>query len=206
MGTMPDHDPLVPPTDDVTGLLRSIRNGDRDAFDRLFSVVYRELRVAARQQLARARPGDTVQTTALVHEAYLKLVGAEARDWHDRQHFFGVASRAMRQILVDYARARSAQKRGGGAPAVRLDEGQLAGRSGPEELMLLDSALTDLAAHNERLARIVELRFFAGLSVEETAGVMNLSDRTVKREWRKARAFLLHALRHERDGEVPSDP
>ena len=181
----------------ITHLLGSVRQGDREALDRLFQVVYAELRGMARRQLARARPGDTLQTTALVHEAYVKLVGAASRDWQDRHHFFAVASRAMRQIVVDAARAQAAQKRGGATPRLALEDQQIAAASRPEELGLLDRALTELESHSDRPARVVELRFFGGLSVEETAAVMNLSERTVKREWRKARAFLFDALRRE---------
>ena len=182
---------------EVTQLLIAIREGDRRALDRLFPIVYEELRSSAHRQLARGRPGDTLQTTALVHEAYLKLAGAQAPDWNDRCHFFAVAARAMRQIIVDYARAQAADKRGGGAPKLTLDEQRVAVEERAHELVALDRALTRLDALNDRLARVVELRFFGGLSVEETADVMKLSERTVKREWRKARAFLFDALQRE---------
>jgi RNA polymerase sigma factor (TIGR02999 family) len=182
---------------EITKLLRSIREGDRQALDRLFPIVYDELRAAAHRQLARGRPGDTLQTTALVHEAFLKLAGTVAADWSDRRHFFAVASRAMRQIIVDYARARTAQKRGGSAPNVELDEARVAIGERAEGLVALDAALERLETLSERSARVVELRFFGGLSVEETAEAMELSERTVKREWRKARAFLFDALREE---------
>jgi RNA polymerase sigma factor (TIGR02999 family) len=187
-----------PKSGDITRLLLAIGEGDRDALNQLFPIVYAELRALAHRQLGRLRPGDTLQTTALVHEAYLKLLGTAHPDWHDRRHFFAVASRAMRQIIVDYARTQAAQKRGGHVPALTLDEQQVPVADRAHELVLLDGALTELAALSERPARIVELRFFGGLSVEETAVVMNLSERTVKREWQKARAFLFDALR--RDG------
>ena len=184
--------------EDITALLVSISEGDRDALNRLFPVVYAELRSLAHRQLARLRPGDTLQTTALVHEAYLKLLGTARPDWHDRKHFFAVASRAMRQISVDYARAQTAQKRGGDLPALTLDEEHLPVAGRTDDLVRLDASLTELESLSERAAQVVELRFFGGLSVEETAAVMDVSERTVKREWQKARAFLFDAFR--RDG------
>jgi RNA polymerase sigma factor (TIGR02999 family) len=194
---MAGSDETPPEPGEITRLLASISKGERDALNRLFPVVYRELRVLAHLQLARLRPGDTLQTTALVHEAYLKLLGTARPAWNDRRHFFAVASRAMRQISVDYARTRAAQKRGGNTPALTLDEQRLPVADRAYELVVLDRALTDLESLSERPARVVELRFFGGLSVEETAAVMNVSERTVKREWQKARAFLFDALRHE---------
>lgn len=182
---------------EITRLLAAIRDGNRGALDQLFPLVYAELRASARRQLAAGRPGDTLQTTALVHEAYLKLAGAGRPEWNDRRHFFAVAGRAMRQIIVDYARAQAAQKRGGDAPRVSLDEQQVAVEERAHELVALDEALTELESLSERPARVVELRFFGGLSVEETAEVLQLSERTVKREWRKARAFLYDALRQK---------
>ena len=194
---MAGSDEAPPDPGEITQLLVSISEGDRHALNRLFPVVYAELRALAHRQLARIRPGDTLQTTALVHEAYLKLLGAERPEWHDRRHFFAVASRAMRQISVDYARTQAAQKRGGDAPMLTLDEQRLPIADRAHELVLLDGALTELESLSERPARVVELRFFGGLSVEETAAVMDLSERTVKREWQKARAFLFDALRRE---------
>lgn len=195
---MAGSDEALPGPGEITQLLVSISGGDRRALNRLFPIVYAELRALAHRQLARIRPGDTLQTTALVHEAYLKLLGAARPEWHDRRHFFAVASRAMRQISVDYARTQMAQKRGGAAPVLSLDEQQLPVADRAYELVLLDGALTELESVSERPARIVELRFFGGLSVEETASALDISERTVKREWRKARAFLFDALR--RDG------
>ena len=182
---------------DITRLLVSISEGDRHALNRLFPIVYSELRALAHRQLARLRPGDTLQTTALVHEAYLKLLGTARPDWHDRRHFFAVASRAMRQISVDYARTQSAQKGGGDTPLLTLDEQHLPIADRAYELVLLDGALTELESLSERAGQVIELRFFGGLSVEETAAVMDLPERTVKREWQKARAFLFDALRRE---------
>jgi RNA polymerase sigma factor (TIGR02999 family) len=190
-----DEAPSTP--GDITRLLVSISEGDRDAFNRLFPVVYGELRTLAHRQLARIRPGDTLQTTALVHEAYLKLLGTARPEWNDRRHFFAVASRAMRQISVDYARTQAAQKRGANLPALTLEEQRLPVADRAHELVLLDGALTELESLSERPARVVELRFFGGLSVEETAAVLEISERTVKREWQKARAFLFDALRRQ---------
>jgi RNA polymerase sigma factor (TIGR02999 family) len=195
---MAGSDEASPDPGEITRLLVSISEGDRDGLNRLFPIVYAELRALAHRQLARIRPGDSLQTTALVHEAYLKLLGAHRPEWHDRRHFFAVACRAMRQIIVDYARTQGAQKRGGDAPVLSLDERQLPIADRASELVLLDGALTELESLSERPARIVELRFFGGLSVEETASVLSISERTVKREWQKARAFLFDALR--RDG------
>ena len=163
--------------------------------DQLFSLVYEELRGMAHQRLRRRRPGQTLDTTALVHEAYLKLVDQTRAHWNDRSHFLAVASIAMRHILVDYARRRTAQKRGGEEQHVVLEEGELGVAARAEEILAIDQAMTSLAALNERLSKLVELRFFGGLSVTETAQVLGLSERTVKRDWRKARAFLYRALR-----------
>ena len=179
---------------EITALLARYRDGDRAAFDRLLPMVYAELRDRAHRQLAARRPGDTLVTTALVHEAWLKLAGSAAQSWNDRVHFFAVASRAMRQILVDTARRKTAGKRGGGARALSLDPADLAAPGRAEELVALDEALTQLAALDDRLARTVELRFFGGLSVEETAEALGVSPRTVKRDWRAARAFLYDAV------------
>jgi len=194
---MADTDEPPPDPGEITRLLASISNGDRHALNRLFPIVYAELRSLAHRQLAHIRPGDTLQTTALVHEAYLKLLGAAHPEWHDRGHFFAVASRAMRQISVDYARRQTAQKRGGETRPLTLDEQTLPVADRAHDLVLLDQALTELESLSERPARVVELRFFGGLSVEETAIVMNVSERTVKREWQKARAFLFDALQRE---------
>jgi RNA polymerase sigma factor (TIGR02999 family) len=195
---MDGHDEVPSDPGEITRLLASISEGDRQALNRLIPVVYAELRALAHRQLARIRPGDTLQTTALVHEAYLKLLGTASPEWRDRRHFFAVASRAMRQITVDYARMQSAQKRGGGTAALTLDEQHLPIADRAHDLVLLDSALTELESLSERPAQVVELRFFGGLSIEEAAAVMNVSERTVKREWQKARAFLFDAFR--RDG------
>lgn len=179
---------------EITDLLAALRDGDGSVFDRIFDLVYAELRRRAHAQLARLRPGDTLSTTALVHETYLKLTDASHQTYRDRIHFFAVASRAMRQILVDYARRVTAEKRGGGA-AVLMDLEQVADPGRPEQLVWLDQALNDLTRLDPRLARTVELRFFGGLSVEDTAEALGVAPRTVKRDWQKARALLYEAVR-----------
>ena len=190
------------PEGEVTALLATLRDGDRGALDRLLPLVYRELRERAHNQLAHRRPGDTLSTTALVHEAYLKLAGSAHQAYQDRVHFFAVASRAMRQILVDYARRSAAAKRDGGR-AISLDPEMVADPQRAEELVALDEALGQLERLDERLARTVELRFFGGLSVEETADALGVSPRTVKRDWRKARAFLFQAVHEHEGGSMP---
>jgi RNA polymerase sigma factor (TIGR02999 family) len=187
------------PDDQITGLLAGLRAGQQGSFDRLLPLVYDDLRRRAHAQLARRRVGDTLSTTALVHEAFLKLAASANQEYNDRIHFFAVASRAMRQILVDYARASSAAKRGGGVRAVSLDVDRVADVDRAEELVTLDEALVKLEEIDPRLARIVELRFFGGLSVEEAGEAMAISPRTVKREWRKARALLFEMVRGDMD-------
>jgi RNA polymerase sigma factor (TIGR02999 family) len=186
---------------DVTELLVAVRAGDPEALDHLFTRVYQELYVLARHQLAGRASGETLSSTVLVHETYLKLIGAASMDYRDRRHFFALAARAMRQIVVDWARRAGAQKRGGAMVHVVLDPARVengASAMDAAEVVELDAALTGLEGLSGRLARIVELRFFAGLSVEETGDVLELSPRTVKRDWRKARAFLFEALGRER--------
>jgi RNA polymerase sigma factor (TIGR02999 family) len=174
--------------------LSAVRSGDQDALDLVFNMVYGELHTAARRQLARVRPGQTLNTTALVHEAYLKLVGAAHADWSDRSHFLAVAAKAMRQIIIDYARWASRKKRGGGIQPITLEGIDVADEQRASELVALDAALTRLESVSDKLARLVELRFFAGLSVEETADAMGVPPHKIKREWRKARAFLLQDM------------
>lgn len=191
---------------EITLLVAAARNGKREALDRLFQRVYGELHAAAHRQLARGRPGETLSTTALVHETYIKLIDTSQLELRDRRHFFAVAARAMRQIVIDHARSAHAQKRGGGAIRVSLEPSSEAealhggGNSAPATLLALDQALTALEVMSERLARVVELRFFAGLSVEETGLMLELSPRTVKRDWRKARAFLHRTLEDSAPG------
>ncbi|MGE0352098.1 MAG: sigma-70 family RNA polymerase sigma factor [Gemmatimonadales bacterium] len=174
----------------MTRLLARMRAGDTGAMNDLFALVYDELRRRAHLHLVRVGRGGTLDTTALVHEAYLKLVDSAHQSYNDRIHFYAVASRAMRQILVDQARRRLTAKRGGGAVPVSLEAGKVGAPEPAEELVALDEALGRLATVDERLARTVELRFFGGLSVEETAAVLNVAPRTVKRDWQKARAVL----------------
>lgn len=183
-----------PPVPGITELLRGIERGERDARNQLFEMVYRELRMIARRQLARRRGPTTLNTTALVHEAYLKLAGDSLLSTRDRGHFFALSSRAMRQVLVDHARRRLRNKRGGGAAVLPLDGIDVPISERAEELVALDGALERLEAMDAGLARLVEWRFFGGLSVEEVAGLMEVSDRTVKRHWRAARAFLFREL------------
>ncbi|HEX2339153.1 MAG TPA: sigma-70 family RNA polymerase sigma factor [Vicinamibacterales bacterium] len=178
----------------ITRLLSAVRSGDQNALDLVFNMVYGELHTAARRQLARARPGQTLNTTALVHEAYLKLVGSAHAEWSDRSHFLAVAAKAMRQIIIDYARWASRKKRGGGVQRITLDSIDVADEERASELVALDAALTRLESFSDRLARLVELRFFAGLSVEETADALGVAPHHIKRDWRKARAFLLQDM------------
>ena len=184
---------------EVTRLLVAARQGDASAMPRLVALLYDELRAVARRQLRRGRPGQTISTTALVHEAYLKLADHGGFGLHDRVHFLSVAAVAMRQILVDAARRRMAKKRGGEGVRITLDglhpePGRRDVEARAAEILAVDRALTSLAAFDERLGRLVELRFFAGLTEEETAQVLDTSERTVRRDWRKARAFLFQAL------------
>jgi RNA polymerase sigma factor (TIGR02999 family) len=187
--------PSEPPLD-ITRLLASLETGDRESMDRLFSLVYDELHRIARLQRRKGGSPETLNTTAIVHEAYLKLFRSERVAVKDRTHFFAVAARAMRQILVDHARARLARKRGGGEQPVALDEAEIPVDARAAEILELDRALDRLAGVDERLGRVVELRYFAGLSVEESAEVLAVHARTVKKDWRKARAFLHRELGH----------
>lgn len=179
---------------DVTLLLAAARNGDRAAVDAVFAAVYAELRRIAHGQLRRTPHGATLRTTAIVHEAYLKLVRQESLRWEDRGHFFAVAALAMRQILVSYARRYLAEKRGGGARRMTLDDVELPVEDRAAELVALDEALARLAERDARMAQVVELRFFAGLSVEETATALGIGERTVKRDWQFARTYLHREL------------
>lgn len=193
---------MIPPAHEVTGLLRRWRAGDQSARDELLPLVYAELRRLAQRYLKRERPGHTLQPTALVHEAYLRLAASHSPQWNDRVHFYAVAAQLMRQVLVDHARSRGAQKRGGGVIKVSLDEEHdhlaqagLDGTAGnAADLLALDDALRDLEAVDGRKSRIIELRFFAGLSIEETAHVLGVSVPLVVKETRIARAFLLSAM------------
>lgn len=184
---------ILSPRGEITELLARWREGEEEAPRRLFELVYGELRIMARRRLAGAGDGRTLSPSVLVHESYLKLVGATP-ELRDRSHFYALAARAMRQIVVDHARRRQAAKRGGAAK-VLVDQTEIPISEQQEEILALDEALCELREIDERLARVVELRFFGGLTVEEIAGVLEVSTPTVKRDWRKARAFLLQALR-----------
>lgn len=187
-----DFQPASP--GEVTRLLLELSGGNREAVDELTPLLYRELKRIAAAQLRRERPGHTLQVTALVHEAYLKLVEQRGVTWQNRAHFFGVAAQAMRRILLDYAKGRSRGKRGGGAPQTSLDEALAVSHDRAFELVEIDEALRHLAAFDGRQAKVVELRFFGGLSVEETAEALGVSAPTVKREWAVARAWLHREL------------
>jgi RNA polymerase sigma factor (TIGR02999 family) len=180
--------------DDLTELLAECSNGNREAFDKLMPVVYEELRRLAHQYMRRERAGQTMQTTALVNEAYLRLIDYKRMRWQGRAHFFAVAAQAMRRILVEQARKHHAAKRGGDAQKVTFDETAVISRDRIEEVIAVDAALSKLEALDERKGRIVELRFFSGLNVEETAEVLGISAPTVKREWRAAKAWLHKAV------------
>ena len=177
----------------ITELLDDLRGGRREAFDQILPLVYQELRRAARRELA-VRPSDTLSTTALVHELYLKFSRAQRADWRNRSHFLSVAAVAMRHILVDRARRRTAEKRGGPQRQVTLDDNLIAADSQAESLLELHEALDQLALLDPRLARVVECRFFGGMTEQETADALRVTERTVRRDWIKARALLYQAL------------
>lgn len=179
---------------DITRLLLALDEGDQDAFDRLLPLVYQELRHIARRQLRRLRPGDTLATTGLVHEAYIKLVDGDRADWNDRNHFYSIAARAMRQVLVNRVAYKQAGKRGGGRAPVTLHESQLLEPPPATRLLELDAALHRIGELDPRLPRIVECRFFAGLTESETAQALGISERTVRRDWQRARAWLQEEL------------
>jgi RNA polymerase sigma factor (TIGR02999 family) len=180
---------------DVTALLIAWSNGSGEALDRLLPLVYDECRRLAAHQLRREHPEHTLDPTALVHELYLRLVDQRRASWENRAQFFGVVAQMMRRILVDYARARRAEKRGGGSVMVSLDRiAETSHDSRIADVLAIDEALETLAAHDAEQVRIIELRFFAGLSVEETARVLERSPRTIKREWRLAKAWLYREL------------
>ncbi len=178
------------PPNEITELLVAWSGGDKKALDELMQIVYEELRRLAHRQLAKERQDHTLQTTALVNEAYLKLVDQKRMKWQSRSHFFALSSQLMRRILVDYARSRQYAKRGGGASALPLDEGLIVAPERAAEMIALDEALTELAKHDERKARIVELRFFAGMSIDETSELLGVSPGTVMKDWTLAKAWL----------------
>jgi RNA polymerase sigma-70 factor (ECF subfamily) len=180
---------------EVTQLLGALRDGDRSALDRLMALVYDELRQIAHRHLRGERADHTLSTTALVHEAYLQLIDQKQTQWNDRAHFFAVASMAVRRILIDYARRRGAQKRGGGAQMVSLDDAVLVPAEQAEALLALDEALTRLETLDPRMSRVVECRFFGGLTVDETAEVLAVSPSTIDRDWGKAKLWLYREMR-----------
>lgn len=188
----------------ITQLLLDSSRGDRAALDRLTPLVYRELRRIAHSQMRHERPGSTLQGTALVHEAYLKLINQHEVSWQNRAHFFAIAAQEMRRILLVYARSRRAQKRGGAWARLTLDEGLAATEDRADELLALDEALNRLEQLDARQARIVELRFYVELSVEEVADVLGIGTATVKREWAMARAWLLQELQTKRNAASAS--
>ena len=185
----------APDPPDVTGLLVAWRSGDRVALDQLVPLVYAELRHLAHCHMRGERPGHLLQTTALVNEAYLRLVDVTRVQWQSRTHFFAVAAHLMRRVLVDAARERDAHKRGGGITLVPLDEARTLGRERALELVALDEAIEALSRVDARKARVVELRYFGGLTVGETADVIGVSGETVMRDWRFAKLWLLRELR-----------
>jgi len=179
---------------DVPGLVDSARRGDEQALAALMPLVYDELRRLAARYMRRERPGQTLQATALVHDVYLRLLQDSKLSWQNRAHFFGIAARSMRQILVERARTRGAAKRGGSRVRVTLEPGLVAAQEQSFDLEALDEALTRLHAFDPELARVVEVRFFGGLSIEETAEAIGLSPATVKRRWTLAKAWLAREL------------
>lgn len=185
---------MTPAPSEVSQLLHAWGNGDKTALDKLMPLVYDELRQMAKRYMDRQQAGHTLQTTALIHEAYLRLVDQSEAQWQNRAHFFAVAATAMRHILVDHARTRQAAKRGGAAQQVVLDEAAAVSVEPAAELVALDDALQILAAFDQRKSQVVEMRYFGGLTVEETAEALQVSPETVARDWRLARTWLLREL------------
>jgi len=180
---------------EVTGLLQAWGGGDEEALQKLIPLVYEQLHAAARRCMADERPGHTLQTTALIHETYLRLVDIRKVKWQDRAHFLAVCGRLMRRILIDFARSRGYQKRGGAAAHVDFDEALMVTAQPDADLVAVDEALNHLARVDERKSKVVELRFFGGLAVRETAAVMKVSPDTVMRDWKLAKVWLLRELR-----------
>jgi len=179
---------------DVTRILTAIEQGDARAADQLLPLVYEELRRLAAAKLSHEQPGQTLQATALVHEAYIRLVGSDAQNWSGRTHFFAAAAEAMRRILIDNARRKQRLKRGGGQQKINLDDAEFAIEAPSEDLIALDEALIKLANMDKVKADLVKLRYFAGLTLEQAAGVLNLPERTAKRYWAHARAWLYRQI------------
>ena len=187
----PVHDPT-----EITTLLKAWGGGDPAALDQLAERVYAELRLMARRHMKNERPGNTLQTTALVHEVYIRLVGATSIEWRERAQFFAMAAQMMRRILVDAARARKSDKRGGAAVKVDFDETAVVTSGRDRSIVALDEALAAFSEVAPRQAKVVELRYFGGLTEEEIVAVLNVSPRTVRRDWELARAWLLRELKH----------
>ncbi len=189
----------------VTQLLVEFQEGNPEAADQLWAEVYDELRRIARYKLRHERQSHTMSTTALVHEAYLKLVDQSQVEWEDRLHFFAMSSRIMRNILIDYARRRSAQKRGGDRPHVQLDDAIISAEKSAHVFLALDEALKRLTELDERLGRVVEYRFFGGMQEKEIAELLGVSKRTVRRDWRKAKGWLSRALNEDTGSSDATD-
>src|SRR5229473_5703875 len=181
-------------THEVTQLLIEWSNGDKAALDKLMPLIYDELRRLAHHYMSREHPGHTLQTTAVVNEAYLRLINRQRVRWQNRAHFFAIAAHLMRSILVDHARSYAYAKRGGGARKIALDEAMIVSQQRAAEVVALDDVLKELADFDPQQSRIVELRFFGGLTIEETAEALDLSPATIKREWNTARAWLYREL------------
>ena len=194
---VPNH-----PSSDVSQILRRISEGDRSGIEELTPLVYQELRQIARRLLSRERPGHTLQPTDIVHEAFIKMAQQDRVDWKGRSHFFAVSATHMRRILVDHARAKATVKRGESAQRVELTEGLTLDIERPHDVLALDDALQALEKLDERQARIVELRFIGGLTVQEVAEVLGISKRTVEAEWTMIRAWLRHELRQSESSDT----
>ena len=179
---------------EITRLLSDWSRGDKSALDKLTPLVYAELRQIARRQMSKERPGHTLQATALVNEAYLKIAGQDNFEWQSRAHFFAVCAQVMRHLLIDHARTHARDKRGGGAIQVSLDEAAMMAGGQAADFLALNEALSDLEAADPQKGRIVELRYFTGMGIDETAEVLKISPATVRREWRRAKAWLYRAL------------
>jgi len=191
----------TPSPEEITQLLIAGSNGSQDALERLFPLVYVELRRLAHRYMSRERPGHTLQTTAVVHEAYLRLIDQKHVQWQNRAHFFAIAAQMMRRILITHAQSRTYAKRGGGAFKVSLDEAAILSQERAGELLALDEALKSLTALDPRRSQVVELRFFGGLSNEEIAEVLKISPNTVTRDWNVAKAWLYRELSKEQEDE-----
>lgn len=196
-----------PPAHDVTQLLRAWSEGDQQALEKLTPLVYRELHRRAHRQMAQERSGQLLQTTALVNEIYVQLIDMRGVSWRDRAHFFALSSRLIRRVLIDAARSKASLKRGAGSLHVELDENLIVSEEPRADVLALDDALTALGAIDQRKSQVVELRFFGGLGIEETAEVLKVSPETVKRDWKLAKAWLRRELRQHisasANGETP---